>query len=152
MSNIDGWTVRGQRIKATKDAQKKRGEYRGGVPPFGFTYDDDRRKLVPIPSQQKGAAPHLKAARRGHGIARHQRRPSPARHQSLARHHHQDRCLRRCRPRCDMKDREWRVQMEAELVAPRRRLAAVEAMLADLRPAAAPQSRSAPRARRRSAS
>ena len=53
MIDVDGWVARGQRIKATKDAQKKRGEYRGGVPPFGFTYDDDRRKLVPIPSQQK---------------------------------------------------------------------------------------------------
>ena len=53
MIDVDGWAARGQRIKATKDAQKKRGKYRGGVPPFGFTYDDDRRKLVPIPSQQK---------------------------------------------------------------------------------------------------
>jgi hypothetical protein len=44
-----------------------------------------------------------------------------------------------------MKDREWRVQMEAELVALRRRLAAVEAVLAELRPAAAPQSRSRPK-------
>ena len=53
MIDVDGWVARGQRIKATKDAQKKRGQYRGGVPPFGFTYDDDRRKLVPIPTQQK---------------------------------------------------------------------------------------------------
>ena len=44
-----------------------------------------------------------------------------------------------------MKDREWRVQMEAELVALRRRLAAVEAVLAELRPTAAPQSRSRPK-------
>jgi hypothetical protein len=44
-----------------------------------------------------------------------------------------------------MKDREWRVQMEAELVTLRRRLAAVEAVLAELRPAAAPQSRSRPK-------
>ena len=44
-----------------------------------------------------------------------------------------------------MKDREWRVQMEAELVALRRRLAAVEAVLAELRPAGAPQSRSRPK-------
>ena len=34
-----------------------------------------------------------------------------------------------------MKDREWRVQMEAELVALRRRVAAVEAALAKLLPA-----------------
>jgi len=44
-----------------------------------------------------------------------------------------------------MKDREWRVQLEAELVALRRRLAAVEAVLAELRPAGAPQSRSRPK-------
>jgi len=50
-----------------------------------------------------------------------------------------------------MKDREWRVQMEAELVALRRRLAAVEAVLAELRPTATPQTGLAPRARRRSA-
>jgi DNA invertase Pin-like site-specific DNA recombinase len=50
---IDVAAARAQRMKATKEAQKKRGEYRGGVPPFGFTYDGDRRKLVPIPSQQK---------------------------------------------------------------------------------------------------
>jgi uncharacterized protein YoaH (UPF0181 family) len=49
----DGGMARGQRIRATKKAQKKRGEYRGGVPPFGFTHNDDRRMLVPIPSQQK---------------------------------------------------------------------------------------------------
>src|SRR5215472_9568502 len=44
-----------------------------------------------------------------------------------------------------MKDREWRAQMEAELVALRRRLAVVEAVLAELRPTAAPQSRSRPK-------
>ena len=44
-----------------------------------------------------------------------------------------------------MKDREWRAQLEAELVALRRRLAVVEAVLAELRPAAAPQSRSRPK-------
>ena len=49
----DGDGAQRQRIRATKEVQKKRGKYRGGVPPFGFTYDDDRRKLVPIPSQQK---------------------------------------------------------------------------------------------------
>jgi DNA invertase Pin-like site-specific DNA recombinase len=52
MIDVDGFAARAQRIKAIKDAQKKRGEYRGGVPPFGFTYDDDRRKLVPVPEQQ----------------------------------------------------------------------------------------------------
>ena len=42
----------GERIRATKRAQKARGEYLGGKPPFGFAYDADR-KLVPVPEQQK---------------------------------------------------------------------------------------------------
>ena len=42
----------GERIRATKRAQKARGEYLGGPPPFGFAYDTDRR-LVPVPDQQK---------------------------------------------------------------------------------------------------
>jgi site-specific DNA recombinase len=42
----------GERIRATKRAQKARGEYLGGKTPFGFTYDADR-KLVPVPEQQK---------------------------------------------------------------------------------------------------
>jgi DNA invertase Pin-like site-specific DNA recombinase len=41
----------GERIRATKQAQKSRGEYLGGVAPFGFRHDDQRR-LVPIPEQQ----------------------------------------------------------------------------------------------------
>src|ERR1700751_2308819 len=36
----------GERIRATKRAQKARGEYLGGRPPFGYSYDADRR-LVP---------------------------------------------------------------------------------------------------------
>jgi uncharacterized protein YoaH (UPF0181 family) len=50
---VAAYTARGLSIRATKKAQKKQGEYRGGVPPFGFTYDDARRMLVPVPSQQK---------------------------------------------------------------------------------------------------
>ena len=42
----------GERIRATKRAQKARGEYLGGKAPFGFTYDADR-KLVPVAEQQK---------------------------------------------------------------------------------------------------
>ncbi len=42
----------GERIRATKRAQKARGEYSGGRTPFGFTYDADR-KLVPVPEQQR---------------------------------------------------------------------------------------------------
>jgi putative DNA-invertase from lambdoid prophage Rac len=41
----------GERIRATKRQQKARGEYLGGVAPFGFSYDADR-KLVPVPEQQ----------------------------------------------------------------------------------------------------
>ena len=49
----DGDGAQRQRIRATKEVQKKRGEYRGGTAPFGFTYDSDRRRLVPVPAQQK---------------------------------------------------------------------------------------------------
>jgi putative DNA-invertase from lambdoid prophage Rac len=42
----------GERIRATKRAQKARGEYLGGPPPFGWRYDADRM-LVEIPKQQK---------------------------------------------------------------------------------------------------
>ena len=41
----------GERIRATKRAQKARGEYLGGRPPFGFSYDAEH-KLVPVPEQQ----------------------------------------------------------------------------------------------------
>jgi DNA invertase Pin-like site-specific DNA recombinase len=42
----------GERIRATKRAQKARGEYLGGVVPFGWTYDA-ARKLVEVPEQQR---------------------------------------------------------------------------------------------------
>jgi putative DNA-invertase from lambdoid prophage Rac len=42
----------GERIRATKRAQKARGEYLGGKAQFGWTYDADR-KLVPVPDQQR---------------------------------------------------------------------------------------------------
>jgi DNA invertase Pin-like site-specific DNA recombinase len=42
----------GERIRQTKRAQKARGEYLGGKPPFGFSYDAEHR-LVPVPEQQK---------------------------------------------------------------------------------------------------
>jgi putative DNA-invertase from lambdoid prophage Rac len=41
----------GERIRATKRAQKARGEYLGGQAPFGYAYDTDRR-LVPVPELQ----------------------------------------------------------------------------------------------------
>ena len=41
----------GERIRATKQAQKARGEYLGGRAPFGFIYDDAKR-LQPVPEQQ----------------------------------------------------------------------------------------------------
>src|SRR4051794_29859870 len=42
----------GERIRATKRAQKARGEYLGGPPPFGWRHDAER-KLVPVPEQQQ---------------------------------------------------------------------------------------------------
>ena len=42
----------GERIRQTKRAQKARGEYLGGKPPFGFSYDAEHR-LVPVPEQQR---------------------------------------------------------------------------------------------------
>ena len=41
----------GERIRATKRAQKARGEYLGGKPPFGSPTTPSR-KLVPVPEQQ----------------------------------------------------------------------------------------------------
>jgi putative DNA-invertase from lambdoid prophage Rac len=41
----------GERIRATKRRQKAAGEYSGGVPPFGWSYNASKR-LVPIPEQQ----------------------------------------------------------------------------------------------------
>jgi putative DNA-invertase from lambdoid prophage Rac len=42
----------GERIRATKRAQKARGEYLGGKPPFGWTYGAER-KLIEVPEQQR---------------------------------------------------------------------------------------------------
>ena len=42
----------GERIRATKRAQKARGEYLGGKAPFGWSYDAGRQ-LVPVPEQQR---------------------------------------------------------------------------------------------------
>jgi hypothetical protein len=42
----------GERIRATKRAQKARGEYLGGPTPFGYKYNEDC-KLVPVPEQQR---------------------------------------------------------------------------------------------------
>jgi DNA invertase Pin-like site-specific DNA recombinase len=56
----------GERIRATKQQQKQRGEFSGGVPPFGYVYSgkpgDKQRKLVPIPEQQV----HLRHVKRMH--------------------------------------------------------------------------------------
>lgn len=47
----------GERIRATKQQQKQRGEFSGGLPPFGYVYSgkpgDKVRKLVPVPEQQE---------------------------------------------------------------------------------------------------
>jgi DNA invertase Pin-like site-specific DNA recombinase len=41
----------GKRIRATKRAQKARGEYLGGIPPFGWTYNAGGKKVA-VPEQQ----------------------------------------------------------------------------------------------------
>jgi DNA invertase Pin-like site-specific DNA recombinase len=50
-----------ERIKATKQRQKQNGEYSGGVAPFGWVYDEQKR-LVEVPEQQE----HLRHIRRLH--------------------------------------------------------------------------------------
>jgi DNA invertase Pin-like site-specific DNA recombinase len=56
----------GERIRATKQQQKARGEFSGGLPPFGYVYSgkpgDKVRKLVPVPEQQE----HLRRIKRMH--------------------------------------------------------------------------------------
>jgi DNA invertase Pin-like site-specific DNA recombinase len=41
----------GERVRATKRQQRERGEFLGGVAPFGFAYDANKR-LVEVPEQQ----------------------------------------------------------------------------------------------------
>jgi site-specific DNA recombinase len=41
----------GERIRASKRAQKARGEHSGGPVPFGYRADDQQR-LVPVPQEQ----------------------------------------------------------------------------------------------------
>jgi DNA invertase Pin-like site-specific DNA recombinase len=41
-----------QRIRSAKQAQRAAGIYLGGIPRFGWSYDESR-KLVPVPEQQK---------------------------------------------------------------------------------------------------
>jgi DNA invertase Pin-like site-specific DNA recombinase len=54
----------GERIRATKRAQKARGEYLGGKAPFGFSYNAER-KLVPVPEQQRALRRIRKLASQG---------------------------------------------------------------------------------------
>jgi DNA invertase Pin-like site-specific DNA recombinase len=49
----------GERIRATKRAQKARGEFSGGVAGFGWHYDE-QKQLVAVPEEQK----HLRAMRK----------------------------------------------------------------------------------------
>lgn len=42
----------GERIRATKRAQKARGEHSGGPLPFGYRLGADGKQLVPVPEQQ----------------------------------------------------------------------------------------------------
>ena len=57
-------TQRKNRIRATKASQKARGEYRGGVAPFGWIYDAEK-KLVPVPEQQEALRRIRKLADQG---------------------------------------------------------------------------------------
>jgi DNA invertase Pin-like site-specific DNA recombinase len=42
----------GERIRATKRAQKARGEFSGGVAGFGWRFDKRKRQMVEVPAQQ----------------------------------------------------------------------------------------------------
>jgi DNA invertase Pin-like site-specific DNA recombinase len=53
-----------ERIKATKQRQKARGEFSGGVAPYGWVYDRDH-KLVAVPEQQKTIQRIRQLARKG---------------------------------------------------------------------------------------
>jgi DNA invertase Pin-like site-specific DNA recombinase len=59
----------GERIRATKQRQKAKGEYSGGTPPYGWRYDgepgDKRRKLVQVPEEQRQIRRVLKLHDRG---------------------------------------------------------------------------------------
>jgi DNA invertase Pin-like site-specific DNA recombinase len=55
----------GERIRATKRAQKARGEYLGGRAPYGYSYDAER-KLAPVPEQQAAIRRIRRLARAGH--------------------------------------------------------------------------------------
>jgi hypothetical protein len=57
-------TQRKIRIRATNASQKARGEYRGGVAPFGWVYDAEK-KLVPVPEQQEALRRIRKLAEAG---------------------------------------------------------------------------------------
>jgi hypothetical protein len=57
-------TQRKNRIRATKASQKARGEYRGGVAPFGWVYDAEK-KLVEVPEQQEALRRIRKLADQG---------------------------------------------------------------------------------------
>jgi DNA invertase Pin-like site-specific DNA recombinase len=52
-----------ERIKATKQRQKARGEFSGGVAPYGWVYDAG--KLVAVPEQQRTITRIRQLARRG---------------------------------------------------------------------------------------
>jgi DNA invertase Pin-like site-specific DNA recombinase len=43
----------GERIRATKRAQKARGEFSGGVAGFGWRFDKRKRQMVEVPGQQE---------------------------------------------------------------------------------------------------
>ena len=53
-----------ERIRATKQRQRARGEYSGGVAPYGWVYDRDG-KFVAVPEQQQTIQRIRKLARKG---------------------------------------------------------------------------------------
>ena len=79
----------GERIRATKQAQKARGEYLGGRPPFGFVYDADEAASARARAAG-GPAPHPQARRRGAVAAQDQQHARHARGEAVARHRRQD--------------------------------------------------------------
>lgn len=55
VSVVSEWerSVCSERVRSIMQNKKDNGEYTGGKVPYGFKLDDDRRKLVPVPREQK---------------------------------------------------------------------------------------------------
>jgi DNA invertase Pin-like site-specific DNA recombinase len=57
----------GERIRLIKRAQKDRGEFTGGPPPFGFRHDE-QKNLVTIPEQQEAIRQMRRLKAKGHSL------------------------------------------------------------------------------------